>query len=136
MAMVNVLDADGLVDTGAAGEYLSGVDEVLAAARPFTPEAVAGVTGVDADVIRQLARDLAAAPSACVYGRIGTTTALYGTLTSWLVDVLNALTGNLDRPGGAMFTRAAAGASNTRGTPRVGRGLKLHRRHSRVRGAG
>ncbi|HEX6567905.1 MAG TPA: molybdopterin oxidoreductase family protein [Acidimicrobiales bacterium] len=136
MAMVNVLAAHGLVDTGAAGEYLSGVDEVLALARPFTPEAVAGVTGVEPAVIRRLAHDLAAAPTACVYGRIGTTTALYGTLTSWLVDVLNALTGNLDRPGGAMFTRAAAGASNTRGTPRYGRGLTLHRRRSRVRGVG
>jgi anaerobic selenocysteine-containing dehydrogenase len=136
MALVNVLDADGLIDAGAAGEYLTGVDEVLAAARPFTPEAVAGVTGVEADVIRQLAHDLAAAPTACVYGRIGTTTALYGTLTSWLVDVLNTLTGNLDRPGGAMFPKAAAGAANTRGTPRVGRGLKLHRRRSRVRGVG
>jgi anaerobic selenocysteine-containing dehydrogenase len=136
MAMVNVLAADGLVDTGAAGEYLAGVDEVLALAQPFTPEAVSGVTGVDAATIRQLAHDLAAAPTACVYGRIGTTTALYGTVTSWLVDVLNALTGNLDRPGGAMFTKAAAGASNTRGTPRHGRGVTLHRRRSRVRGLG
>src|SRR5918998_2888 len=136
MALVNVLAADGLVDTGAAGEYLSGVDEVLAVATPFTPEAVEAVTGLDAPVIRQLAHDLAAAPTACVYGRIGTTTALYGTITSWLVDVLNALTGNLDRPGGAMFARAAAGAANTRGTPRYGRGLTLHRRRSRVRGVG
>ena len=79
---------------------------------------------------------LAAAPTACVYGRIGTTTALFGTVTSWLVDVVNALTGNLDRPGGAMFTRAAAGAANTRGTPRRGRGVTIHRRHSRVRGLG
>ncbi|HET6949006.1 MAG TPA: molybdopterin-dependent oxidoreductase, partial [Acidimicrobiales bacterium] len=136
MAMVNVLAADGLVDPGPVGEYLAGVDEVLAAAEPFTPEAVAEVVGVDADTIRRLARDLAAAPTACVYGRIGTTTALYGTLTSWLVDVLNALTGNLDRPGGAMFPRAAAGAGNTRGTPRYGRGVRLHRRRSRVRGLG
>jgi anaerobic selenocysteine-containing dehydrogenase len=134
MALVNVLAAEGLVDTGAAGEYVAGVDEVLAVAEPFTPEAVAEVTGVDAGTIRTLARDLAAAPTACVYGRIGTTTALYGTLTSWLVDVLNALTGNLDRPGGAMFTTAAAGAANTRGTPRVGRGIRLGRRRSRVRG--
>ena len=66
------------------------MDEVLAAAEPFTPEAVEDATGVDAGTIRTLARDLAAAPTACVYGRIGTTTALYGTLTSWLVDVLNA----------------------------------------------
>ena len=72
-------------------------------------------------------------PTACVYGRIGTTTAEFGTLTSWLVDVLNVLTGNLDRPGGAMFTTAAAGASNTRGKPRYGRAVKLHRRTSRVR---
>jgi anaerobic selenocysteine-containing dehydrogenase len=136
MALVNVLDAEDLIDPGAAGEYLDGVDEVRVLAQPFTPEAVAGVTGLDPDTIRTLARDLAAAPSACVYGRIGTTTALYGTLTSWLVDVLNALTGNLDRPGGAMFTRAAAGAANTRGKPRVGRGLRLHRRTSRVRGIG
>jgi anaerobic selenocysteine-containing dehydrogenase len=71
-----------------------------------------------------------------VYGRIGTTTAEFGTLTSWLVDVLNVLTGNLDRPGGAMFATAAAGAANTRGTPRYGRGVKLHRRRSRVRGLG
>ncbi|HZM30901.1 MAG TPA: molybdopterin-dependent oxidoreductase [Acidimicrobiales bacterium] len=134
MALVNVLAADGLVDAGAAGEYLAGVDEVLAVAEPFTPEAVADVTGVDADTIRTLARDLAAARTACVYGRIGTTTALYGTLTSWLVDVLNALTGNLDQPGGAMFTTAAAGAANTRGTPRIGRGIRLGRRRSRVRG--
>jgi anaerobic selenocysteine-containing dehydrogenase len=136
MALVNVLAADGLVDTGAAGEYIAGVDEAVAAAEGFTPEAVEDVTGIDAATIRRLAHDLAAAPTACVYGRIGTTTALYGTLTSWLVDVLNALTGNLDRPGGAMFAKAAAGSSNTRGKPRVGRGLTLHRRRSRVRGLG
>jgi anaerobic selenocysteine-containing dehydrogenase len=136
MALVNVLAAEGLVDPGPAGEYLAGVDEVLTLAEPFSPEAVEAVVGVGAATIRSLARDLAAAPSACVYGRIGTTTALYGTLTSWLVDVLNALTGNLDRPGGAMFPKAAAGAGNTRGAPRVGRGVRIHRRQSRVRGAG
>jgi anaerobic selenocysteine-containing dehydrogenase len=136
MALVNVLAAEGLVDPGAAGEYLAGLDEVLAVAAPFTPEAVAGVTGLDPEDVRALARDLAAAPSACVYGRIGTTTARFGTLTSWLVDVVNALTGNLDRPGGAMFCKPAAGGANTRGTPRVGRGVRLHRRRSRVRGVG
>ena len=136
MALVNVLAADGLVDTGAAGEWLAGLDDVLALAEPFTPEAVADATGLAAADIRTLARDLAAAGSACVYGRIGTTTATYGTLTSWLVDVLNTLTGNLDRAGGAMFAKAAAGAANTRGTPRTGRAVRLHRRHSRVRGVG
>jgi anaerobic selenocysteine-containing dehydrogenase len=136
MALVNVLAADGLIGLGRLEPYVTGVDEVVRLAGPFTPEAVASATGLAPGEIRGLAHDLAAAPSACVYGRIGTTTAEFGTLTSWLVDVLNVLTGNLDRPGGAMFAKAAAGAANTRGTPRYGRGLKLHRRRSRVRGLG
>jgi anaerobic selenocysteine-containing dehydrogenase len=81
-----------------------------------------------------MARELAGAPTAGVYGRIGTCTQEYGTLASWLVDVLNVLTGNLDRAGGAMFTRAAAGAANARGHGPVGRGFSPGRWHSRVRG--
>ena len=133
MAMVQVITSEGLVDLGRCADLVTGLDDVVAAAAPFTPELVAHATGLAADDIRRMARELAAAPSACVYGRIGTTTAEFGTLTSWLVDVLNVLTGNLDRPGGAMFTTAAAGASNTRGKPRYGRAVKLHRRTSRVR---
>ena len=56
-----------------------------------------------------MARELAAAERGAVYARIGTCTQEFGTLASWLVDVLNVLTGNLDREGGAMFPRAAAG---------------------------
>ncbi len=136
MALVNVLAADDMVDLAHLGDYVdrAAVDQVVELAGPFTPEAVEPVTGLAAADIRTLAHDLAAAPTAAVYGRIGTTTALYGTLTSWLVDVLNVLTGNLDKPGGAMFTKAAVGAANTRGAPRYGRPVTLHRRRSRVRG--
>jgi anaerobic selenocysteine-containing dehydrogenase len=133
-AMLNVLAADGLVDPGPAGPWLRGLDDVLGLAEPFTPEAVEPATGIPPATVRRLARDLAAAPTACVYGRIGTTTAEFGTLASWLVDVVNAATGNLDRPGGAMFAKAATGGANTRGTPRVGRPVRLGRHHSRVRG--
>ena len=94
----------------------------------------AGRPGIDAGAIRRMARELAAAESAAVYGRIGTTTQEFGTLASWLVDVLNVLTGNLDRPGGAMFPRAAAGQRNSFGEPGRGRGARIGRWHSRVRG--
>ena len=134
MAMVHVLFEEGLVDLGHATEFVDGVDEVRALCREFTPEAVATVCGVDADGIRRLARELAAAPTAAVYGRVGTSTQEFGTLCCWLIDVLNVLTGNLDRPGGVMFAKPAAGGSNTRGEPRVGRATKLGRHHSRVRG--
>ena len=81
-----------------------------------------------------MARELASAERAAVYGRIGTCTQEFGTLASWLVDVLNVVTGNLDRVGGAMFTKAAAGSSNTRGTPGKGKGMRVARWRSRVRG--
>jgi anaerobic selenocysteine-containing dehydrogenase len=133
-AMLNVLATEGLADPGPAGPWLTGLDTVLALAEPFTPEAVEPATGIPAGTVRRLARQLAAAPTACVYGRIGTTTAEFGTLASWLVDALNAATGNLDRPGGAMFAKAPAGGANTRGEPRTGRPLRLGRYRSRVRG--
>ncbi len=117
-ALVHVLFEEGLAEPGAHLEpHLAGLDAVRELAEPFAPEAVAAGTGIAADDIRRMARELAAAESAAVYGRIGTTTQEFGTLASWLVDVLNVLTGNLDREGGAMFTMPAAGSGNTTGTP-------------------
>ena len=78
--------------------------------------------------------ELAAADSAAVYGRIGTTTQRFGTLASWLVDVLNYLTGNLDREGGAMFPLAAVGQRNSTGRGPNGKGVKVGRWASRVSG--
>ncbi|MDV7223772.1 molybdopterin oxidoreductase family protein [Streptomyces prunicolor] len=129
-AMAYVLFDEHLVELGELASRVEGVDELRSAVRDFTPEAVAGSCDVDADEIRALARELAAAPTAAVYGRIGSCTVPHGTLASWLVDVLNILTGNLDRPGGALFPQAA-----TDRTPRPagpGRGFALGRWHSRV----
>ncbi|WP_242909785.1 molybdopterin-dependent oxidoreductase [Actinomadura terrae] len=86
---------------------VSGLEELRELAAPFAPEAVAPLCGVPAETIVRLARDLAAAETAAVYTRVGTCTADFGTVTQWLVDVINVLTGNLDRPGGVMFTRPA-----------------------------
>jgi anaerobic selenocysteine-containing dehydrogenase len=133
--MVHTLFAEGLVNLGRLAPWTNGVDDVRRAIAPFGPEQVASRCGVPADVVRRLARELAAAGAGCVYGRIGTTTTEFGTTASWLVDVLNVLTGQLDRPGGAMFPKAAAFAANTRGAPGVGAGVALHRHKSRVRGA-
>jgi anaerobic selenocysteine-containing dehydrogenase len=133
-ALVHVLFAEGLTAPGRLADLTNGIDEVEELARPFTPEAVAPATGIDAPTIRRIARELAAAESAAVYGRIGTTTQEFGTLASWLVDVLNVLTGNLDRPGGALFPLAAAGQKNSSGEPGRGRGVQIGRWRSRVRG--
>jgi anaerobic selenocysteine-containing dehydrogenase len=133
-AMLQELFATDRVDLGTVAEHVARVDELAEAIAGFTPESVAGRCGIPAETIRRMAHELAEAPSAAVYARIGTTVSPYGTVTSWLVDALNICTGNLDRPGGAMFTKAAAGAANTRGAGRYGRGIRLGRRTSRVRG--
>lgn len=130
-ALVHTLFAEDLTNT--RDLPLNGVDEVRELATPFTPEAVAGHTGLDAGTIRRMARELARAERAAVYGRIGTTTQAFGTLASWLIDVLNSLTGNLDREGGAMFPLAAAGQVNARQS-KSRRGFRTGRWHSRVRG--
>jgi anaerobic selenocysteine-containing dehydrogenase len=134
-ALVHVLYDEGLVSPGERIEEITdGIESVGVLSEPFTPEAVAPVCGIDAGEIVRLARELAGAPRAAVYGRIGTCTQEFGTLASWLVDVLNVLTGNLDREGGAMFPLGAAGHSNAAGRPGRGRGARFGRFTSRVRG--
>ena len=135
LGMVNTLFAEGLVRLGRIGEHVAGLAEVQAAVLPFTPEAVATRCGIDAQAIRGLARELAAAERAAVYGRLGTCTQEYGSLSSWLIDVLNVLTGHLDEPGCAMFPKSPAFSVNTEGKPGIGRGVVTGRHRSRVSGA-
>ncbi|MEU4154901.1 molybdopterin oxidoreductase family protein [Actinoplanes sp. NPDC026670] len=128
--IVHTLFAENLVDLGDIAGHVSGISAVKELAAGFDPEAVAAACGIPADRIRGLARELAAAPTAAVYGRIGTCTVEFGTIASWLVDVINILTGNLDRPGGVMFPLAPHLADEAK----RGKGFRVGRWHSRVRG--
>jgi len=132
--VVHTLVDEGLVDLD--GDWTANVasaEHLGEAVAPFAPEAVAAACGIPAEEVRRIAREIAAAPTAAVYARIGTTTQEFGTLASWLVDVINAITGNLDSPGGVMFPLAAAGQTNSTGGPGRGRGFELGRWGSRVR---
>jgi anaerobic selenocysteine-containing dehydrogenase len=128
VAMANVVLADGLVSLGPLEAMTSGVAELRTALDPFSPEAVEATCGVPAADIRRLAHELASAPTAAVYGRIGTHTVEFGTVAAWAVDVLNVLTGNLDRPGGAMFPTPAHDRPRR---PGPGRGYRTGRHASR-----
>lgn len=129
--------ATELVTTGVArpdeldAEALTTVVDALAA---FTPESVAAACGLDDTAIRETAQQLAAAHQPCVYARIGTTVTPFGTTTSWLVDVVNALLGALDTPGGAMFPKNPTGSKNTRGDGPFGPAQSLGRRRTAVSG--
>jgi anaerobic selenocysteine-containing dehydrogenase len=130
-SLVHVLFEEGRVRLGAAEPHLRGLEPLRTLAKDFPPEATEARTGIPAGTARRLARELAEAPSAACYGRIGTCTQEFGTLASWLVDCVTILTGNLDRPGGAMFPRPATGPAVE---SRRGRPVPYGRWRSSVRG--
>lgn len=127
LAMLHVLFDDGLAT---APEHADGLAAVEAAVADFTPEHAMAMSGVPADDIRRIARELGAAESGVAYGRVGVSTHEFGSVCQWAVNLLNILTGNLDREGGAMFTSPAIDI--------VGRGIIGRGHHgawsSRVRG--
>lgn len=135
LAMVNVIVDEGLLDLGDLADFVNGVDDLVAAVDGFTPEVVADWCGVPADDIRDLARRFATAERAAVYGRIGLCNQEFGTLASWLVDVVNIVTGHFDTEGGLMFGKPVSAPlawlndTATTGEPTFGRWT------SRVRGA-
>lgn len=133
-AIANTLITEGLADASNVADHCEGLEDLPDLLSPYTPEVAAEICGLGADEIRGLARDLATASTAAVYGRIGTCTQEFGTLTSWLVDVVNILSGNLDKVGGAMFAKGAVGQPSTKGAPGSGRGMRFGRAQSRVSG--
>ncbi len=104
MALLQVIFAEGLERIAAPHDHLT---ELRAATAAMTPERAAVHTGIPAAAIRALARDFAQARSAVCYGRVGACTQRHGGVVGWLLVAINAVTGNLDRPGGAMFPQPA-----------------------------
>jgi anaerobic selenocysteine-containing dehydrogenase len=133
LGLLSVIARENLDGLGDAAPFVDGSAEALAMATDFTPEIVAPICGVDADVIATIAREFSKADSAVAHSRIGTCMQEFGTLTNWLVEVLTIVTGNLDRPGGAMFPMPPAGGPNTWPMTKAPR-LQHDRWRSRVRG--
>src|SRR6201991_2549871 len=105
LSLLHVLFGENLADRARLTRQADGVLWLEQLARPFSPEVTKPRTGIDPDTVRSLARDLARTPRAAVYGRVGTSTGENGTLTTYLLDAVNLVAGNLDVPGGSMFGR-------------------------------
>lgn len=133
LAVAHTLFDEDLINPG---PHVDGVDAMRRAVADWPPERVSAVTGIDEDRIRRLARELAGTDKSVVYGRIGLCNQEFGSLASWLVDVVNILTGHFDTPGGAMFPKPAAWSITTQPLPGLEDGAaEFGRWHTRVRGA-
>lgn len=115
LAVLNTLFEEKLARPGRLAAMLEGFEQVQAMVAPYSAERAATVTGIEAATIRRLARELAQASRACVYGRIGVSTQVHGTLCQWLIQLINITTGNLDRRGGALVTSPAIDTTHPAG---------------------
>jgi len=132
LALLHTTFNEGLARPGRLAAFVDGMEALRGICSEFPPERVATATGIAAGTIRQLARDFAAADGAACYGRMGASTQRFGALVQWLIQALNVVTGNLDRPGGALFTRPAFDAIGL--ATGLGQRGTFGRRRTRVRG--
>jgi anaerobic selenocysteine-containing dehydrogenase len=107
LAMLHVVFSEKLQSPGSVAAFTQGADRIEKLVRDYPPEKVAGITGVDPGALKTLVRNFCAAESASCYGRIGVSAQQFGTLTQWLITVFNIVTGNLDIPGGTLFSKPA-----------------------------
>ncbi len=121
IGLLVALDEAGLVRPGRLAAMLSGWDAAWEAIRRFRLADCAAVCGIGEAAIRDLAAEIGSGEPAVVYGRIGVSTAEFGTLNHWLIQLINIATGNLDREGGAMFSSPAADPATLTGKGSRGR---------------
>ena len=128
LAVLHTIFSEGLDDPAHLRAFTTGLDAVSDAIAGFSPEYSARYTGVAAATTRRIARELAGADAGICYGRMGVSTQAYGALNQWLIQIINIATGNLDLPGGSLFTLPAIDQLNSSSPG----GFARH--HSRVRG--
>ncbi|WP_418201142.1 molybdopterin-dependent oxidoreductase [Alkalihalobacterium sp. APHAB7] len=114
LGLIHTLFAENLVKLGKLADLINGLEDIELLSKDFAPELVGPKCGIPAETIRCMARELATTPKAVVYGRMGTCTQLFGTMNSWLIEVINVLTGHLDSEGGVMFTNPATRRAQTK----------------------
>ncbi|MCV7286579.1 molybdopterin-dependent oxidoreductase [Mycolicibacterium wolinskyi] len=134
LSLLHVLFTEGLVDRLARAQA-GGLDWLQAQCAPFSPEATSRRTGIPADTVRALARDLAGTERAAVYGRLGTCVGRSGTLTTYLIDAVNLAAGNLDVPGGSVFSTLGMPGQKW-GSMAMGASLRRSYRRKRTRVGG
>jgi anaerobic selenocysteine-containing dehydrogenase len=95
----------GPLDRARIERTMTGFAELERAVAPWTPERQAAVTGVPAETLRGLARAHAEADGAALYMATGVNQGRSGTTCFWLLECINAVSGNLDRKGGTLMGR-------------------------------
>ncbi|MFA5374396.1 MAG: molybdopterin-dependent oxidoreductase [Dehalococcoidia bacterium] len=104
MAIANVIITEDLYDSEFVNNWTNGFEEYKnLALSQYSPESVASITGIEADVIRQIAREFAGSKPAIAWRGRGATCWPNGSYASYAIFCLNALVGSIDIPGGVIY---------------------------------
>ncbi len=107
LGLIKTIQSKGLVNLRHLESDLIGFEKLEEITKDFSVKEIAPIVGISVGKIEDLAIRFANAPSAVCYSRMGASTQTFGGLCQWLTNVLNIITGNFDRAGGAMFTQPA-----------------------------
>jgi anaerobic selenocysteine-containing dehydrogenase len=127
-AFLHEVLARGAVDRGRIDAHMTGFDALADVAREWTPERQAEVTGIDAATLRDLVTAYLAADGAALYASTGVNQGTNGTLAFWVLEVINAITGNFDRRGGSLMGKGIIDY------PKLMARAPMVTRHSRIGG--
>jgi formate dehydrogenase len=105
LAFLNELIARDGVDRERAEQYSRGLEDIEKLAAAWTPERTAEVTRIPAPKLREMVRAYCEADGAALYSSTGVNMGGNGVLAYWIQEVINAVSGNLDRPGGCLVGR-------------------------------
>jgi cysteine desulfurase NifS len=104
LGMCNVLINEELYDEAFVRDWVVGFDEFAQYVQHFRPETVEGITGVPSETIIRLARQIAAANGVSPIMYSGLEYSDSGVQAIRATQVLWALSGQLDQPGGRCFS--------------------------------
>ena len=103
LGIIHVFIQEDLYDHAFADNWVHGFEELRSYVQDFAPERVEQITGVPAERIRQLAREITAAKGFSLMTYTGLEYSNSGVQAIRAVFTLQALAGHLDTPGGKLF---------------------------------
>jgi formate dehydrogenase major subunit len=108
----------GLVDREFIEERTSNFDELARMVEAYPPDLVAQITGVDADVIREVARLWGEAGAGVIYWGMGISQHTTGTDNARCLIAMCSITGNVGKPGSGLHP--LRGQNNVQGASDAG----------------
>jgi formate dehydrogenase major subunit len=117
-AMLNVIIGEELYDRQYVQTYTEDFDKLAASVKPFTPEEMSPICGIEPDVLRTVARTFARAESAIIFWGMGVSQHTHGTDNARCLIALSLICGQVGRPGTGLHP--LRGQNNVQGASDAG----------------